>query len=560
MSFLPSLARGAHTHAPRGHRPLAALLVALLLCAVAGCGTSSGGSGSAAGADANGSDAGKPRAGGNVNFALSLAPACPDPQQATQNMAIYIARQVTDSLTDQDPKTGKIVPWLAKSWEIGKDGREFTFHLRDGVTFSDGTALTAQSVRKNFDSIVHDLGAAAPLASTYLSGYQQTRVSDKLTATVVFAQPNAQFLQATATHSLAIVADRTLATPPEQRCQGKVIGSGPFVVKRFVQGGDVVLAKRKGYAWGSKVFGHTGDAYLDTITYKIVPESGVRAGSLATNQVDAVSDVLRQDEPQIEGAGGKVLTITNPGVVFLLQPNVSREPLKDERVRQAVQLAVNRQEVVDTVLGKHFKAASSVLGRRTPGWTDLSSLLNHDPNRAKALLDAAGWRAGPGGIRVKGGRKLTIDVVYSPNFNGSQPALELVQQQLRQVGIALELRQVTNAQSSEIDQSGDFDTFFYNITRADPDILRTQFSTKLANRGRRAPDQALDPLLDKEVRTLDEAGRDKLVGKAQRLLVEHGYVIPIFELSQAIGVSSRVHGLRFEASSRLQFYDTWISQ
>jgi peptide/nickel transport system substrate-binding protein len=452
------------------------------------------------------------------------------------------------------------VPWLARSWQISKDAKEFTFRLRDGVTFSDGTPLTAGSVKKNFDSIAHDLGAAAPLGSTYLSGYQETRVVDKLTATVVFDQPNTQFLQATATHSLALLADRTLKTPPEQRCQGEVVGSGPFVFQHFVQDGDTVLGKRKGYAWGSQVFGHTGEAYLDTLTYKIVPESGVRAGSLASNQVDAISDVLPQDEPQLEAAGAKVLTIANPGVAFILHPNVSRGPLRDENVRRALQVATNRQEVVDTVLGKNFHPATSVLGRRTPGWVDLSSLLGHDQAQAKKLLDASGWRPGPGGIRVKNGEKLTIDAVFSPNFNGNQPVLELVQQQLRQVGVNLELRQVTNAQSTEIGDSGDYDTFFYNTTRADPDILRTAFSSKFTNRSRRGADSELDPLLDAEVATLDDDRRDALVEKAQRIIVERGYAIPIFELSQAIGTAPHVQGLRFEASSRLQFYDTWISK
>ncbi|NYI04333.1 ABC transporter substrate-binding protein [Allostreptomyces psammosilenae] len=538
---------------PRRVGRLSAALLALVALLTA-CTSSTGGQ-----TPGEAASAGPPVSGGRLRYALSIAPVCPDPQQASMNMAVYIARQVVDSLTDQDPETGEIVPWLAESWEVSADAREFTFHLRDGVTFSDGTPLTAESVKRNFDTIVGELGAAAPLAGNYLAGYQETRVEDELTATVVFDRPNAQFLQASSTFSLGIVADATLRTPAAERCQGEVIGSGPFVFDRYVQDQEVVLARREGYAWGSAAFGHQGEAYLDAIDFRIIPESGVRAGSLASGQIDASSDVLPQDEPQILAAGGSVLTTANPGVVFNLQTNVSRGPLSDARVRQALQVGINRQEVVDTVLGEHFNPATSVLGGKTPGWTDLSHLLSYDPDAAGRLLDEAGWIPGPDGIRVRDGEPLAVDVVFSAVFNGSQAALELVQQQLRAIGVDLRLRLVTPAESAEIDANGDYDTYYYNSTRADPDVLRLQFSSTLTNRNHREPDDRLDPVLEQQLAATDEAERAELVAEAQRLIIENGWSIPLFELSQAIGVAPHVHGLAFEASARLQFYDTWIS-
>ncbi|MGZ4553133.1 MAG: ABC transporter substrate-binding protein, partial [Mycobacteriaceae bacterium] len=105
----------------------------------------------------------------------------------------------------------------------------------------------------------------------------------------------------------------------------------------------------------------------------------------------------------------------------------------------------------------------------------------------------------------------------------------------------------------------DYNTFFYNVTRADADILRTSFSSTYTNRNRRAPDNTLDPLLSKQLGDTDTATRNADVAAAQREIVQQGYAIPLFELSQAIGVSSTVHGLGFEASARLQFFDTWLS-
>ena len=93
------------------------------------------------------------RSGGTLTFAVGSDAGCVDPQQVASNETIYSVRQIVDSLTDQDPRTGKIVPWLAKSWDISPDTTTFTFHLRSGVTFSDGSTLTAQVVKDNFDAV-----------------------------------------------------------------------------------------------------------------------------------------------------------------------------------------------------------------------------------------------------------------------------------------------------------------------------------------------------------------------------------------------------------------------
>src|SRR3954451_17784871 len=136
-------------------RAAAALAAALLLTACGG-----GGGDTATGGAA---DPGAPQPGGTLRFAVGSDAGCVDPQQVGSNDTIYSVRQLVDSLTDQDPATGKIVPWLARSWKVSPDARSFTFHLRPGVTFSDGTPLTAEVVKANFDAIPK-LGALGILA------------------------------------------------------------------------------------------------------------------------------------------------------------------------------------------------------------------------------------------------------------------------------------------------------------------------------------------------------------------------------------------------------------
>lgn len=504
----------------------------------------------------SGSGTGQPKSGGTLTFAVGSDAGCVDPQQVASNETIYSVRQIVDSLTDQDPKTGKIVPWLAKSWDISSDTTTFTFHLRSGVTFSDGSKLTAQVVKDNFDA-VPKLGALGTLAEGYLSGVKSTTVVDPLTVKVTFSQPNAQFLQATSTHSLGIESSASVKKTPQQKCSDGVIGSGPFVLKQYVQNQSITLAKRTGYAWGSSLWSKKGEAYLDKLVFKVVPEAGVRAGSLQSGQVDAVSSVGKANEAALKGAQVTLRRRANPGVVFGLGLNNSRPLFKDAKVRQAILYAIDRQQIADTVFPTGTQPATSVLAHTTPDHTDLASGLTFDAAKAKSLLEGAGWRTGGDGIRAKDGKKLSLTIKWFPNATTNQPALELIQQQLKAVGVEVVLKQLQITQFAPTLQSGDYDAVWGNVTRADPDILRSSFSTRLAN-FYRLPASSLDSALSEQAATVEAAKRRQLVTQAQRLIVQNARYVPVVELQTQLGVAKKVHDLNFDASSRIQLHDTWI--
>ncbi|MGY4976759.1 ABC transporter substrate-binding protein [Streptomyces sp. 900105755] len=530
---------------PSRWAPLAALLTTSVLLTACGSGD-----------DGSGGGSGQAKSGGTLTFAVGSDAGCVDPQQVASNDTIYSVRQLVDSLTDQDPKTGKIVPWLAKSWDISADATTFTFHLRSGVTFSDGSKLTAQVVKDNFDA-VPDLGALGTLAEGYLSGVKSTTAVDPLTVKVTFKQPNAQFLQATSTHSLGIESSASVKKSPQQKCSDGVVGSGPFVLKQYVQNQSITLGRRTGYDWGSSLWSKKGEAYLDKLVFKVVPEAGVRAGSLQSGQVDAISSVGKANEAALKGGQVTLQSRANPGVVFGLGLNNSRPLLKDARVRQAISAAVDRKQIADTVYPTGTQPATSILAHTTPDYTDLSSDLALDTAKAKSLLDSAGWRAGTDGIRTKDGKKLTLTISWFPNAATNQPALELVQQQLKSVGIDVVLKQLPVTQFATTIQSGDFDVVWGNTTRADPDILRSSFSTQLGN-FYHLPPSSLDTALSAQAATTDTAKRRQLVAQAQKLIVQNAYNVPVVELQTQLGVSKKVHDLAFDSGSRIQLHDTWI--
>ncbi|MFG2472375.1 ABC transporter substrate-binding protein [Streptomyces canus] len=529
--------------------PSLALALAVAVSSSACGGAASGNSGTAAG---------PPKAGGNLDFAVATDAGCLDPQQVGSSDTLYALRQTVDSLTDQDPSSGRIVPWLAKSWEVGDDARTFTFHLRSGATFSDSTPVDAEAVKKNLDAIP-ELGGLAILAQGYLTGYRETQVVDRLTVKVTFDRPNAQFLQATSTPSLGLVSPADTARSAQSRCGDGVHGSGPFTVSGYRQNQSLVLTKRTGYAWGSTAWKKKGEAYLDTVTFNVVAESGVRAGSLGSAQVDVIGGVRRQDEAVLNRGGAGVERRANPGVVFNLGFNNGRPLTRDARVRRAAQAAINRAEIAAAVFPTGTRSATSVLSRTTPGYTDLSKDLTYDQNKAKSLLTAAGWTPGSDGIRRKDGTALKLTVVSFSNAGAYQAALELVQQQLKDVGIALVIKQLQVTQFPQTIQTGDYDALWGgDLTRADPDALRTLYSTHLVN-SYRLPAGELDTLLDQQAATTDTGRRNQLVAQAQQLIVEAAYVLPIVDQEALIGVAESVHGLTLGASGGVRLHDTWKS-
>lgn len=520
----------------------AALSLALLL--LAGCGESS--------TPARQAAAATPVAGGVLKVALDGDPNCIDPHQAGNNTALNVGRQLVDSLTDQDPQSGEIVPWLASRWEVDGESRRFTFHLRDGVSFSDGTPVDALAVKANFEQILA-LGARSILGATYLAGLKNIATPDASTVVVEFEQPNAQFLQATSTMSLGLLAKATLARSPADRCQGQLIGSGPFKLDGFVHNQKVSLSRRDDYAWGSSLAAHTGKAWLDGIEFLIVPESGVRLGSLLSGQIDVDTGVVAQNEKTLESQGLPVLWRANPGVVFNLTPDLTRPVYRDVRVRQALIKAIDREQL-RSIISRYQAPATALLASSTPYYKDLSDLLAYDRPGAQRLLDEAGWQAGADGIRQKDGERLSLRVDYWQNT----PILELVQQQLKAVGVELILNRTTISQVAALQASGDISLYFYNLTRADPDVLRTLFHVTGRNYGKRKADE-LDQLLEASAATLDPAVRQQRVDEVSRALIEQGHAIPLVELATVIAHGKQVHGLHYEASSRLQFFDTWLA-
>ncbi len=547
---------------PRRRRWVAALLAAATLT-LSACGSASGGADQAAGS---------PVRGGTLAIAFfpdNAAFSCVDPFQTYWIEHRTVIRNVADSLTDQDPRTGAIVPWLAKSWEVTPDGLQYTFHLRDGVTFSDGAPLDAAAVKANFDGwadAVKQSGGAA-YGSSYILGLAGAQVVDPSTVRVTFSTPNSSFLQATSTTTLALISPASFANTLKQRCLGSYAASGQFTLDKYTPGTGITLSRRPGYAWGSTLSANTGEAWLDHVEVSYVAEDSVRTGNLVSKAVDIAwprNPFTAEDRALIGRSDATVQSRSLPGVSYSLFANTAAgKPLADLRVRQALIKAIDSPTVASTVFGDGYPVVGGAYDSTTPFYASQSAKLGHDPAGAGALLDAAGWTLGPDGFRYKNGAKLTLEFPLTQFAAGS----ELVQDELKQVGIDLKLDTVTTAELPAKLTSGAYDLTQTYFTRADPGALQFILDPALANSKALATNATSPQLLARirglfaqAIRTTDQAQTQKAYAGLQSLLVDQAVTIPLFERVQYAGVSNEVHGFAFTSESFLKLADVWKSQ
>ncbi|MER6523975.1 ABC transporter substrate-binding protein [Streptomyces sp. NPDC001508] len=519
----------------RRWRWLAAVVAALSLLATAAC--SGNGEQSAAKAEV----AKKDRYGGTLNIGLSADPGGVDAGVVNQVWRT-VARALADSLVFYNPKTKQVEPWLATSWTMSDDARVYSFKLRDDVTFHDGTRLTSKVVKANLESL--NRPGIHSSAKTIVQGISTIETPSEHKITVRFAQPNAAFLTSLSRAYVGIVSEKTAKLPVDKR-QKWLDGSGPFYLEEYVPNQRIVLKKRADYHWAPQYFRHEGAAYLDKVVYKIIPEDSVRNGAvIGGDELQFVYWVNAKYLPQLQSAGLTISKTLNPATGTELPVNTSAKFLKDVRVRQALQTGTDRDEFVKIDSGGVDQPATGPLSKDNPYYSDQSALLKYDPERAKSLLEQAGWtRTGSDGIRVNAkGERLSL---RAPEDDAGW---QVLQDQWKKLGVELVLDPPLAAEANEKLLSGEYDIAYWYASSPDPDVLRANYGkTTGSNRSFIADDdrtgKELDRLLQQQNQTIDKEKRQKLVDQASRILVEQAYEIPVSNDVDIWAYSPRLHDI-----------------
>ncbi|MDO5032902.1 TIGR04028 family ABC transporter substrate-binding protein [Corynebacterium sp.] len=482
-----------------------------------------------------------------------------------------VVNQLTDRLLYQDPETLELSPWIATEMpEVNADATEYTFTIRTDVTYSDGSPLTAENVVRNFDLYGKGDKSRTLTASEQISHYDHGEAVDEDTVKFYFSEPSPGFLQATSSYNAGLLADTSLDLDNEGFGPGnaaRVIGSGPFVVDSEKIGTDLVLSTREDYDWAPPAVTHQGRADIDGIHYILAAEESVRTGAVLSGQADIARQISAPQENLLEDKGVRIVSRGTNSINNQLGFRFNHPLLQDKRVRQAIIHGVNREEILRVLFSPTYPLATSSVAKTGLGYKDQSAAYTFDPEQSKRLLDEAGWVPGPDGIRVKDGTRLVLRSNTALPQPRSKEVMTMVQEQLREVGIGIEINPGDQAaQSADAKQIDKVQIYHIMVGRADYDVIASMYSINnrdgLLNQDEEGKpiDAHLEQLLDKVTSSPRTEDREKAVQDVQDYLTEQAYVLPLFEEPVVYAVAPGVEGFAPESVARPWFYEVSLDK
>ncbi len=506
----------------------------------------------------------KPEPGGELIVAgwdepISLDPAMTNVSGLTSSNLIY------DTLVVQS-NDGKYHPALAESWELSPDGKSYTFKLKRGPKFHDGTPFNAQAMKFSLDRVTAPT-AKANFTITLAGVYEATEVVDESTARVTLKQPYAPFLTALADGYFAMVSP-TAVEKFGKDFDRNPVGSGPYIFQEWASKSHVAVKKNPEYAWGSSFYKHQGAGYPDRVSIRLIPDGRTRMATIETGEVHIAEEIppdeverLRTD-PKVQ-----VLAQVAPGTGWQLQINTTQPPTDELAVRQAIEYAVNQAELVKVLFKDAFKPSQSIIVPGTIGNTPtLSQVYGHNPANAREVLQQAGWAPGGDGIRAKGGKRLevTIDIVSASIQTLPIKLAELLQAQFREVGIHLNIKQYDTAAIFAALNEGSQQMIYGRRAGPDPDVLRPLLHSAGIGKGpvqrTRYKDEQLDKLLEQGAQETDPAKRPAIYKDVQDIVFKQALLVPLWDFQVFVAARSNVQGLTLDPRGYLQLYDVWMAK
>jgi len=532
--------------------------IASIAILVAGCSTAT---------PASSSDT--PQSGGTLVYASGDAePTCLDPHVGGNYPQALVATQYLESLVSKNTK-GDIIPWLARSWKEAPDGLSWDFTLRKNVKFTDGTPLTSEAVVAN---VAHLQDPKTGSSTGYLALAKVTKVTavNTLTARITLSTPDSALLDSLSQPWLAIESPTALKRSQEVNCESPV-GTGPFIVKKWDRQQSITLVRNNDYTSPPADAGHSGPAYLKQIDWRFLPDSASRYAALQAGTVDVIDNA--QPDTIVSAEKTKTLKHVNaprPGASNRLELNSSIAPFTDKRVREAFIHAADVNDGIKSLFFGTAKRSYSALSSVEKAGYSEPSLFDYDQKAAAQLLDQAGWtQKNADGYRVKDGKVLELNFPVSTNQSipAEQSLFEQLQASAKEAGFKVDLHPLDLASWYAALGKNDYNLVSAPYTKVGPDVLRILFDSDgtvpapsgyFANHAQ-IKDPALDALLVEASQSSDKAQRLDLYTKAQKIVLEGYYILPLYDQQNHYLLSEKVEGFRALPSvSTPVLYDAWL--
>jgi ABC-type transport system substrate-binding protein len=495
----------------------------------------------------------KPQYGGELIYAFPGEPRSLFTGTVWGWLEMEIQENVYENLVELTPE-GELVPWLAKSWEFSEDGSVCTFHLQEGIQYSDGSSFNAESVRFVYtEFMTKHIGAIS-----LLTGIAEIEVVDEYTVAFHFEKPLAAFISNIACEAMALWGPALYKEYGKDYMDTHMLGTGPFILDKWEHGEYIRLVKNPNY-WKE------GLPYLDAIKYVIVPEEAVRIMMIEAGEADRVINVNDFELARLDANPNiKVRTTPSTRQYYIILNNL-RHPLDNVLVRKALNYAVDKKGIVESVFAGGLGASvpkAPTLTESDSFYSDMTepgkdSLYEYDPKMAARYFALAGFedRDGDGILEDPYGNDLELKLWGEKgHYKGDVKLFEVLAAMLSDAGIKIDARRWEHATYSAMfrlePEKAEYDmgVLAWGIPTGDPDevVMNLYYSyTKLPRPGINRMfygNPKVDELADAQHYAVDPTKRQALINKWAETILADAPVIFMPTLNLNLVTRTYLHG------------------
>lgn len=495
--------------------------------------------------------------GGTIIRAMTSEPAQIDPQGTPSSGLSLVMPYIFDTLVVRDVDNS-VHPLLAESWEVSDDGKSVTLKLKEGVTFHDGTPLDAEAVRYTFERF-KEVGTRSPIYGgiVQIAGVEAV---DDLTVRFTFEDPAAN-LWSTLSMPYAGIISPASAKKVDESGEGHLVGTGPFMLESWESGQEIVLKRNPDYAWGPPIVENQEAPYLDALIYKVIPDATTQLAALRAGEVNVLFVNQPSHKATLEQEESVQLVDALMSELIYLGFNCQRPPFDEVPVRQALSHAVNKEEIVSVALGGLGEAAFAPLPANLPGFDPAlrEYELGYDPEKARALLERAGFEQNEDGTWERDGEPLKA-VLLTSTRAPNEAVATLLQSQLKAIGVPVEIQQLDSKAVMQATSEGQFDLLLWRYGWNDPDALDIFLSSSRIGRTNRVAysNPEVDALVEQGAHELNEAARLQLYIEAQRIILQEAPWQPLYNPIDVMAMGETVQDAKIGHMGRLLLNDARV--
>ncbi|BCJ62329.1 ABC transporter substrate-binding protein [Micromonospora endophytica] len=504
---------------------LAGATLALTLAVVAGCSTGEG-------VDVDGADGAA--AGGVLNAAIGGEPDQLDPHKTSAYYSFQVLENVYDTLVEPDANL-EMKPALATEWSTSDDQLTWTFTLRQGLKFSDGSPLTAEDVVYSYTRIIDEkLNNAYRFATV-----KSVTAPDPTTVVVTLSAPTPNLLANLGGFKGVAIVQK--ANVESGEITTKPIGSGPFALGSYTSGDNISLVRNDNY-WGEQ-------PKLDGVRFTFVSDPTVALQNLRGGEVQWTDNLPPQQVPALRDGDDPTVQSVPSSDYWYLALNQARKPYDDVNVRRAVAFALDREAITKAAKFGLATVNQTAIPQNSAFYYEYAPY-RHDPNQARQLLDQAG---------VSG---LTMDLMVTSEYPETVTAAQVIASQLEAIGVTVKIRTLDFAQWLDEQSSGKFDAFMLGwLGNIDPDeFYYAQHHSGGTFNFHKYANPAVDRLLDQARTETDQGARKQQYEQVAKQIVDDASYIYLYNPDVAQGWSRQVSGYEVRTDRAIRFRDVALAR